>query len=187
MHQDMQLSSTHSQGKLHKAAYHSPHLHHSPFNNPLMPEHNLKPAQLELATMLDRDRCACSAVLVSCADVLCAACRRWVDEHGDQARQLQAVEEGRQQAEGRVEELSTQLEQEQQQLAQQRERCALLTTCHCSRSLVARQVSLQKKPSAHKLALRHDCGVMRCMASSLKQLHCKPSIEQAAKLSDVVS
>lgn len=61
--------------------------------------------------------------------MLCAACRRWVDEHGDQARQLQAVQEGRQQAEDRVAELSTQLEQEQQQLAEQRDRYALLTTC----------------------------------------------------------
>jgi predicted anti-sigma-YlaC factor YlaD len=81
--------------------------------------------------MLD-DVLFCPGSGVPCSDVMCSAYRRWVDEHGDQARQLQAVQEGRQQAEDRVAELSTQLEQEQQQLAQQRERCALLTTCFCS-------------------------------------------------------
>lgn len=53
---------------------------------------------------------------------LCPICRRWVDQHGDQARQLQAVDGARQQAEDRVAVLTTQLEQEQQQLAQQRSR-----------------------------------------------------------------
>lgn len=66
-----------------------------------------------------------------------AALRRWVDEHGDQARQLQAVQEGRQQAEDRVAELSTQLEQEQQQVAQQKERYELLVSVCCRQALAA--------------------------------------------------
>lgn len=53
-------------------------------------------------------------------------CRRWVDQHGDQARQLQHLQDARQQAEDRAEQLSTQLKQEQQQVAQQKDRCGLL-------------------------------------------------------------
>lgn len=55
--------------------------------------------------------------------MLVSACRRWVGQHGDQARELQAVQDARQQAEDRVEALSAQLEQEQQQVAQQKDRC----------------------------------------------------------------
>ena len=55
-------------------------------------------------------------------DLLALLHRRWVDEHGDQARQLQAMRASKQQAEDRVDQLTTQLEQEQQQLAQQRDR-----------------------------------------------------------------
>lgn len=52
----------------------------------------------------------------------CLLCRLWVHEHGDKSRQLQAVQEAQQQAEGRVAELSTRLEQEQQHLELHRNR-----------------------------------------------------------------
>jgi hypothetical protein len=65
------------------------------------------------------------------------ACRRWVCEHGDQARQLQGLQEARQQALDRMEELTNQLQQEQQQLAQQRDRYCCLDGLACSCGLPA--------------------------------------------------
>lgn len=45
-----------------------------------------------------------------------------MDEHGGQVQALEAMQDARQQAEQQAAELTTQLEQEQQRLAQQRDR-----------------------------------------------------------------
>lgn len=59
--------------------------------------------------------------LAGCGD---AACRHWANQHGGQTRQLQALQEAKQQAEGQIHQLTAKLEQEQRQLAQQHERWA---------------------------------------------------------------
>lgn len=108
----------------------------------------------------------------------CLQCRRWGDQHGDQARQLQAVQEARQQAENRVEELSTQLEQEQQQVAQHKDRYALqnqhvqtqgtillklqrLPASGCVAMRAVRQLWQQDLWQQHLWAVYHMCGYLQ--------------------------
>lgn len=85
-------------------------------------EHGSNPPKPVLAPSNGNHGICCLKNKHTCMMLVCA-CRRWVGQHGDQARELQAVQDARQQAEDRVEALTTQLEQEQQQVQQQKDRC----------------------------------------------------------------
>lgn len=59
----------------------------------------------------------------------CAECRRWQDEHGGQARQLDVMQQHKQELEARGVQLSEQLHQERQRASSAEARCGAWPLC----------------------------------------------------------